>query len=157
MRTLSCVAVVLALCLRASEPAQAQANAASAAQIMQADRDFAKSVAERNREKFLSFIAETTTFNGGTRNELRGRDAVMKDWDAFFDPKGPSLTWAPIRGDVIGAGDVGYTVGRSLFTTTGTDGKITERPGEYLTIWRKQADGAWKVVFDTGSSLPPGR
>ena len=30
-----------------------------------------------------------------------------------------------------------------------------ERRGEYLTVWRKQRDGSWKVIFDTGSTLPP--
>ena len=40
---------------------------------------FAQSVADKNREKFLSFIAESTTFNGGTPNEIHGRDAVMEE------------------------------------------------------------------------------
>lgn len=143
--------------LAAPGTAHAQDHATAVAQIMQADRDFAAAVAARNRAAFAGFIADATTFNGGTRNELRGREAVMKEWDAFFDPQGPSLTWAPLRGEVIGAGDVGYTVGRSLFRETAADGKVTERRGEYLTVWRHQADGSWKVVFDTGSSLPQGR
>jgi ketosteroid isomerase-like protein len=25
---------------------------------------------------------------------------------------------------------------------------------EYITVWKKQADGRWKVIFDTGSTLP---
>jgi hypothetical protein len=27
--------------------------------------------------------------------------------------------------------------------------------GNYLTVWKKQADGAWQAVFDTGSTFPP--
>lgn len=120
---------------------------------MKADTDFARSVADRDRERFLSFLADTTTFNGGTPNELRGRDAVMKDWSDFFDPSGPSLSWTPLHGEVIGAGDIGYTVGRSTFRVKAADGS-TERQGEYLTVWRRQGKGTWKVVFDTGSTLP---
>src|SRR4051794_18332368 len=63
--------------------AQTGSQAASR-EIVQADTDFARAVAERNRERFLSFIADVTTFNGGSANELRGRDAVMKDWNDFF-------------------------------------------------------------------------
>ena len=156
MRVLWTAALALIVAAAAARPG-AQPGAFGPSQIMQADRDFAKSVTERNRETFLGFIAEATTFNGGTPGEIHGRDAVLKEWDAFFDPKGPSLTWAPQHGEVIGAGDVGYTVGRSLFKQTGADGKVTERAGEYLTVWRRQADGSWKVVFDTGSSLPSAR
>jgi hypothetical protein len=63
----------------------------AAAQIVKADGEFAKSVADRNRDRFLSFIADATTFGGGTANELRGKDAVWKAWSDFFAPGGPTL------------------------------------------------------------------
>jgi ketosteroid isomerase-like protein len=126
----------------------------AAAPIVKADTEFARSVADKNRERFLSMIAETATFNGGSANELRGRDAIMKEWAGFFAADGPTLTWAPAKGEVLGAGDLGYTSGRSVLTVKGADGKTTERHGQYVTVWRKQADGTWKVVFDTGSTVP---
>ncbi|HUR35675.1 MAG TPA: DUF4440 domain-containing protein [Vicinamibacterales bacterium] len=134
--------------------AQTQAYPAEAAQIMKADADFARAVADRSRERFLAFIADVTTFNGGTPAELHGREAVMKDWNDFFVPDGPTLSWTPTRGEVVGAGDLGYTTGRSVFRAKGPNGAVTERRGEYLTVWRKQRDGSWKVIFDTGSTLP---
>jgi ketosteroid isomerase-like protein len=127
---------------------------AAADQIVKSDAAFAQSVAEKDRTKFLSFIAEATTFNGGAPNELHGRDAVMKAWGDFFAPDGPTLSWTPTKGEVIGAGDVGYTTGRSVLRQKDASGKVTERRGQYLTIWRKQPDASWKVVFDTGSTLP---
>jgi ketosteroid isomerase-like protein len=154
---LPCRAVLAAaaLCLAAVSPVAAQApHAAEAAQIMKADADFAQAVADRNRDRFLSFIADVTTFNGGSPSELHGRDAVWKEWSAFFSPEGPTLSWKPARAEVVGAGDLGYTTGRSVFRGTGPDGKTTERQGEYVTVWRKQRDGSWKVIFDTGSTLP---
>jgi ketosteroid isomerase-like protein len=148
----SAVCVVLAV---ASVVAQAPAPnlQAAADQIVKSDAAFAQSVAEKDRTKFLAFIADVTTFNGGTANELHGRDAVMKAWADFFAPDGPTLSWTPTKGEVIGAGDVGYTSGRSVLRQKDASGK-TERRGQYLTIWRKQSDGSWKVVFDTGSTLP---
>ena len=138
-----------------SAGAQTPGNLKAAAdQILKSDAAFARSVAEKNREAFLSFIAEVTTFNGGTANELHGRDAVMKAWADFFAPDGPTLSWTPLNGEVVGAGDVGYTTGRSVYRQKGADRKVTERHGQYITVWRKQPDGSWKVVFDTGSTLP---
>ena len=147
------IGVVLALALPGAQAPPANLQAA-ADQIVKSDAAFALSVAQKDRTKFLSFIAEVTTFNGGTANELRGRDAVMKAWADFFAPDGPTLTWTPTRGEVIGAGDVGYTTGRSVFRQKDASGKVAERRGQYLTVWRKQSDGSWKVVFDTGSTLP---
>ncbi len=135
--------------------AQAPTADPAVQQIMRADADFAASVASRNRERFLSFIAETTTFNGGTPGEIHGPDAVMQEWAGFFAPDGPTLTWAPTHGEVIGAGDLGYTVGTSTTRGKNAAGVLTERHGSYLTVWRKQRDGRWLVVFDTGSTLPP--
>ena len=148
----SAVCVVLAMASLGAQSPTPNLQAA-ADQIIKSDAAFAQSVAEKNREKFLSFIAEVTTFNGGSPNELRGRDAVMKAWGDFFLPDGPTLSWTPTRGEVIGAGDLGYTTGRSVFRQKGADGKVTERRGQYVTVWKKQADGSWKVVFDTGSTL----
>lgn len=147
-----CCAVLLAV---TSTAAQTPGNLKAAAdQILKSDAAFAQSVAEKNREKFLSFIADATTFNGGLANELHGRNAVMSAWSDFFLPDGPTLSWTPLNGEVLGAGDVGYTTGRSLYRQKGADGKVVERRGQYVTVWRKQADGSWKVVFDTGSTLP---
>jgi ketosteroid isomerase-like protein len=127
---------------------------AAAAQIVKADAEFARAVAERNRDRFLSFIADVTTFAGGSANELRSKDAVWKEWSEFFLPAGPTLTWTPTKGEVIGAGDIGYTTGRAVLRARGADGKVSERHTQYITVWKKQGDGSWKVIFDTGSTLP---
>lgn len=134
--------------------AQAPDLQAEASRIVQADAAFAKSVADKDRQAFLTFLSGVTTFNGGSPNEVHGRDAVMKQWSVFFEPDGPALTWVPIKGEVIGAGDLGYTVGRSVSRRKAADGTITERHGQYLTVWTKEDDGSWKVIFDTGSTLP---
>lgn len=142
-----------AVSLRAQPPNYA----AEAAAIMRADADFAKSVADRDKTRFLTFIADVTTFNGGTAGEIHGRDAVMKEWNDFFDPAGPALSWAPTKAEVLGGGDLGYSTGSSLVKGKNASGVAVERRGQYLTVWRKQPDGAWRVVFDTGSNLVPSR
>ena len=135
-------------------PAQPPDLQTLAAQIVKSDADFAQSVAEKNRERFLSVLADQTTFAGGMPNEIHGRDAVMQRWSQFFMPDGPTLTWAPIKGEVFGAGDFGYTTGRSVFRERGPDGKIVEIHSQYITVWGKQTDGSWKVIFDTGGTIP---
>ena len=60
------------------------------------------------------------------------------------------LTWAPSFADVAASGDLGYTWGRYEYAESG---KIVER-GTYVTVWRRQANGGWKVVLDGGTPDP---
>ncbi len=79
----------------------------------------------------------------------------MQDWADFFAPgRADAVVGADLHGEVIGASDLGYTVGNSVFRAKNAAGVLTERHGSYLTVWRKQRDGRWQVVFDTGSTLP---
>lgn len=149
--------VLLGCAADAQVTAQTVDRSDAVTQILAADRAFARAVADRDRARFLSFLAEVTTFNGGTPAEVRGRDGVLQDWSPFFEADGPTLSWAPSSGQVLGAGDLGYTVGQSVLRRKDAGGRVVERRGEYLTVWRRQPDGSWKVVFDTGSTLQPAR
>jgi ketosteroid isomerase-like protein len=123
---------------------------AAQAAIMKADEDFNRSVADRNRERFLALIADQVTFGGGSPNELNSKDEIWKAWSAFFDPKGPTLTWHPSKAEVLAGGDVGYTTGFS--ERRAPNGTVNK--GNYLTVWKMQKDGSWKAIFDTGSAVP---
>src|SRR5687768_2629750 len=72
-----------------------QATAAQA--IMTADRNFNQAVADKDRATFLSFIAENATFVG--QDDMHGHEAILKGWDAFFQPDGATLTWEPTEAE----------------------------------------------------------
>ncbi len=58
------------------------------------------------------------------------------------------LAWAPIASGKHGS--LGYTVGKATFTgKTKADGWRST----YVTIWKAQPDGTWKVLFDTGRGV----
>jgi uncharacterized protein (TIGR02246 family) len=127
---------------------------AAAKLIMAADRNFNQAVADRDMTRFLSLVADTATFNGGTAQEIHGRDAVGKAWAPFFRVDGPRLTWKPTKAEVLVGGDVGYTVGAWERRPAPGSGQTKIARGNYMTVWLKQDDGSWKVVFDTGSTEP---
>lgn len=113
--------VLLPLGVQAQPPDREGAAAA----ILAADRAFNQSIADRDRAKFLSFIAENAVFVGAS--EMRGHEAILKGWDLFFQKDGPTLTWGPTRGEVLVAADVGYTVGSWVRRSKGPD---PDRRGE---------------------------
>jgi hypothetical protein len=56
------------------------------------------------------------------------------------------LTWEPLFARSSARGDLGYTYG--IYTNTSNN---TTKQGTYVTIWKKQKDGLWKFVLDSGN------
>jgi ketosteroid isomerase-like protein len=59
--------------------------------------------------------------------------------------------WEPTASGLAPAGDLGWTVGE--WTWSANDPGGGEARGSYVTVWRRQADGSWKVLFDTGDPI----
>jgi ketosteroid isomerase-like protein len=55
-----------------------------------------------------------------------------------------SLSWAPEFAGVSRGGDIGFTTG----PFNGGDAAF----GQYFTVWRRQADGSWKWIYDGGTN-----
>ena len=60
---------------------------------------------------------------------------------------GFSVSWTPVAADVGSGGDLGYTRGTYVIQMEGPNGPVTIN-GKYITVWKKQADGSWKVTAD---------
>jgi len=84
---------------------------------------------------------------------FRGKERIAKTMD-FLDDKNNHLTWKPVYADMAASGDLGYTYGTFEFRSRDKDGKLTVEYGKYVSIWKKQKDGSWKVVMDMGNSSP---
>lgn len=80
-----------------------------------------------------------------------GPDAVRINFMQL--PPTVKLTWEPSFVDVSSAGDLGYTWGRYTLTVPSVTkgGAPSIHMGTYVTIWKRQPSGAWKVVLDGGN------
>jgi ketosteroid isomerase-like protein len=134
-----------------AEPAPAASPAAS---VNEADRRFAADSAARGAEAWAAvFAADGVKWQRG-RPPLVGPDAIRESMQrAFSDPE-VVFTWEPHTSALSPAGDLGFTAGRYRLVRRSAGGPVEEGSGTYLTIWRRQADGTWQVVFDTGVSGP---
>ena len=63
-------------------------------------------------------------------------------------PAASQLNWTPEFADIASSGDLGYTTGPWEIRRNPQDTPVAF--GHYVTLWRKQADGAWKVELDIG-------
>lgn len=125
-------------------------------EIMDADRAFDKAVHEAGTGGAAAWAAWFAE-DGGMNSVplIRGREEVRKAMDPFFSKAGNVLRWQPDFADVSKSGDLGYTLGKSQRSFTDKEGKAMENEGRYITIWKRQKDGAWKIVMDGGVSTPP--
>lgn len=110
--------------------------------LVAAEKAFAAdAVARGTRVAFLAALAEDAlTFEPGP---VSGR-AV---WQAKVEDGG-RLEWAPETAEVASGGDLGYTSGPWRFTP-----KDEETPaafGHFFSVWRKDAEGRWKLLADHG-------
>ncbi|MGA9998267.1 MAG: nuclear transport factor 2 family protein, partial [Pyrinomonadaceae bacterium] len=66
-------------------------------------------------------------------------------------PKRPGLlSWYPIFANVSSAGDMGYTTGPWEFRRESADEKPVAY-GNFVSVWKKQANGVWRVALDIGT------
>jgi ketosteroid isomerase-like protein len=124
---------------------------------MEADRAFAADVREGGSEAWASWFAEDGAMVRPGDGEVRGREAVRTAM-AGLDAPGVSLQWEPDRAEIAASGDLGWTTGSFVSEGPGPDGEIVRGEGRYVSIWRLQEDGSWKVVMDLGNPTgqPPG-
>lgn len=115
------------------------------AKLVETEKSFARAAVEKGtRDAFLEFLADDgTVFQPSAAN---GKEF----WQAR--PASPSiLSWTPTFADISSNGILGYTTGDWEYRPKGK----ADAPaafGQYMTIWRKQPDGNFKVVLDLGVS-----
>jgi ketosteroid isomerase-like protein len=63
------------------------------------------------------------------------------------------ITWEPRLGDLAASNDIGWLTGPSTIVDH-TAAQPTPRFGNYLSIWRRQPDGRWRVYIDVGVNVP---
>lgn len=138
---------LLALCACAPpEPT----SAPDASVLMEADRAFAADVEKAGTDAWVSWFAEEGAQIQPGMGEVSGHDAIRELMVGLDDPN-LSLTWEPLRADIAASGDLGWTTGTYVSESTDAEGNVSRGQGRYVTIWRKQADGSWKVVMDLGN------
>ena len=136
--------VILAL-VCATTPAQAQRSLV-AQQVFAAESLFAATMANRDSIGFATFVAPDAIFFGG-RQPSRGRAEVVASWRGFFVGSAAPFSWRPQTVEVLETGNLALSSG-PVFDPTG------KQVSTFNSIWRRDADGKWRVVFDKGCSCP---
>ncbi len=141
---ISILAIVLTLSLSQAEgqkfPKPLQA-------IVDAERAFAQTSKETNTvNAFVSHLSPTAVFL------IQGEEVNgLESWK-IRQPDSSLLFWYPVYADISSSEDFGYTTGPFSYYNTHQD-TVAVFSGYYSTIWGREANGEWKVLFDLGSGI----
>ncbi len=114
-------------------------------EMQQTDVDFSNYSKEKGmRKAFLEYIENDGVLLRPNELPIIGADAV--EYLSSMNDSSIELTWEPHGGEVSEMGDMGYTFGIYSLKENNTVSK-----GTYVTIWRRQKDGNWKFVLDSGN------
>lgn len=120
---------------------------ALARQVADAERAFARSMAQRDHAAFMALLSDHAVFFGG-QQLLRGKAAVAAGWKPFFDAPQAPFSWEPDQVQVLDDGTLALSTG----PVRDAAGKTIAR---FNSIWRQEAPGVWRVVFDKGQPADP--
>jgi ketosteroid isomerase-like protein len=122
------------------------------AELLQTDSEFsALSKAKGMNEAFKTYLAEDGVMLRPNMNPVEGKTMIIQKLLSSSDTSF-TLTWKPSFADASLSGDLGYTYGIYTISRKDEYGNAIEAHGTYLSIWKKDKEGKWKFVVDTGNA-----
>jgi uncharacterized protein (TIGR02246 family) len=148
------VALCVYLCCGCQrEPADTRAQDERA--IREADAATLKAAQAKDADGAVANYAEDGSWLPPNAPMMTGKAAIRAGWSKLMGSPGFNIDWQIDKLEVGRAGDLAYTIYTYQLALEGPNGKPIADHGKDMAIWKKQADGGWKMVADTfNSDLP---
>ena len=144
------IAIALSLLLTACtslQPTGSPALPVLQQQVIAAERAFAQTMADRDLAAFANFLADDAIFlSGGVT--LRGKAAVLDGWRPYYQSAQAPFSWQPETVEVQASGVLALSTG----PVRDPNGVVV---AQFSSIWRQEAPGVWRIVFDKGNPVCP--
>ena len=139
------VLIMFSLLLISCNPKKNSAKSMSPDEIIKADEAFSEMSRKAGMKKaFIEYIDNEGILLRPNHPPIAGADAI--EFLSQVNDSSYTLTWAPGGGEMATSANLGYTYG--IYTL---EMKDTVLRGTYVSIWKKQKDGKWKFVLDSGN------
>ena len=115
-------------------------------QVIETERAFARSMAERDHAAFVSFLSEEAVFLSPDGN-LRGKQKVAQGWKSLYEQPEAPFSWEPGEVEVLDSGTLALSTG----PVYNASHKLV---ATFTSIWRLEAPGTWRIIFDMGNLVP---
>lgn len=112
-------------------------------EVEDTERAFARTMADRDHEAFVAFLAEEAVFFSGN-TPLPGKQQVADAWKPYFEGPDAPFSWGPELVVVLDSGTLALSSGPVV-------DPAGKRVATFNSIWRLEPSGQWRIVFDKGS------
>lgn len=126
--------------VKASKPNVAEALA----NLLKTDRSFFANSAKFGADAWRKFLSDDARIHRDQMFPLVGKQA----FSVWVEKQTASISGEPIKADVSNSADFGYSYGKYELKTE----KLEK--GYYVRVWKLDAKGNWRIVFDVTSPLP---
>jgi len=145
-------------CMQSSTtaPATPDTRAADEKAIRDTEAAWVKAFATKQPEKAAAFYADDAASMLPDTPLMTGRKAIIAGMGPELGDKNFSLVFAPSKVEIAKSSDIAYSQGTFKYTTTDPKtGKRVGQTGNYVEVYKKQADGTWKVEEDIATEETP--
>lgn len=148
------LAATLVAGLCACQPPAGQ-GVAAAENVRAADIAWSQAFARKDLDGYLVFVDSTASIQQPNGPTVTGTAAIRALIEEFYAL--PHLTggWQPETVVASRAGDLAYSTGSYELHYRDRSGTPVSERGKYLEVWRRQADGSWKMVVESFNSDQP--
>ena len=147
--------LVAALALSSCSATQPDASEASK-DLRILDAKLGQAIDAKDAGAIADFYADDAILMPTAEPVVRGKAAIEEEWNHILAIPAFQNESKLAGVEVASAGDLAYTYGSYRSQLMGEDGKLTTEPGKWLTIWKKQPDGGWRIAVDTyNTDIPP--
>jgi len=116
---------------------------------MKADWAFNEAVNRQGPSQWSTFFSPDGSVIQAGVGLIQGQDSLQAAFDeAIYSGELAGLQWNPNQAEVSLSGDLGYTVGSFAMEGVDSTGVRSKVLGLYVSIWRRQEDGTWKVEMN---------
>ncbi|WP_223266798.1 YybH family protein [Luteimonas gilva] len=136
------------------EPPAPRLSAAEC-EVWARELSFAQSVADHDAAAFAAHLHPGAVFGAKSPQPQRGRDEIARSWAGIVEGKRMKLSWYPAMVAIGGEGDIAYSSGPALYESLAPGAKQRYSIGGFQSMWHKDADGVWRVLFDDGVQPQP--
>ena len=149
MKAIGFVSAVALLTLCGCTQPSAKASPSEVESVRAEDAKLQKAVAAKDLEAIVSFYANDAVLMPAAEPLVSGKAAIAAEWKHILAI--PKLENASklTRVEASSANDLAYSMGTYQSKMTGEDGTMVTEPGKWLSVWKKQPDGAWRIIVET--------
>src|SRR5438046_8641016 len=119
------------------------------------DAKWSAAAGAKDVDKTVSYYSEDAVVMPPNAPSAKTRETIRSAWKEMLTTPGAAISWKATKVEVAKAGDLAYVSGTYEEAMTDASGKSVKDHGKYVEVWKKQADGTWKVVADIWNSDLP--